>query len=43
MDRFTFQTMVIFVESLALAHTDEKSLGELGITCTHKHTHYTNL
>ena len=25
--RFTFQILVVFVESLALAHADDKSLG----------------
>lgn len=28
MQQFVFEVFVVFVESLALAHSDEKSLGE---------------
>lgn len=28
MDQFVFEVLVIFVESLALAHSDEQSLGK---------------
>lgn len=28
-EQFVFEALVVFLESLALAHTDEKSLGEL--------------
>jgi hypothetical protein len=30
-DTFTFQLLVHFVESLGMAHSDEKSLGKLGL------------
>lgn len=29
MEQFVFEVLVVFVESLALAHSDEKSLGTL--------------
>lgn len=28
MEQFVFEVLVVFVESLALAHADEKSMGE---------------
>lgn len=29
MEQFVFEALVVFLESLALTHTDEKSLGKL--------------
>lgn len=34
-DQFVFEVLVIFVESLALAHSDERSLGNGGAPFIH--------